>query len=46
MLLAARYNRWGSEQDWADLLRKHLATAKGVAQQRRHTDPKGVPSLR
>lgn len=47
MLLAARNNRWGSEQEWADVIRKHLATAKGMArEQRQHTDPKNAPSLR
>ena len=47
MLLAARNNRWGSEQEWAELIRKHLTTAKGIArEQRRHTDPKNAPSLR
>jgi len=47
MLLAARNNRWGSEQEWAELIRKHLTTAKGMArEQRQHTDPKNAPSLR
>jgi hypothetical protein len=47
MLLAARYNRWGSEQDWAEIIRKHLTSAKGVArEQRQNADPRGSPSLR
>ena len=29
MLLAARYNRWGSEQDWAELLRKQPHHGQG-----------------
>ncbi len=41
MLLAARYNRWGSDTEWADQLRKHLTTGKGIArEQRQHTDPR------
>ena len=47
MLLAARYNRWGNEREWAELIRKHLTTAKGMAhEQRQHTDPRTAPSLR
>ena len=47
MLLAARYNRWGSEQVWAALIRKHLTSAEGVAREgRANADPKGSPSLR
>lgn len=47
MLLAARYNRWGSEKSWTDLIRNHLTTAKGRArEQRQHIDSRTHPSLR
>ncbi|WP_248581252.1 hypothetical protein [Nocardioides sp. InS609-2] len=47
MLLAARNNRWGSEQEWAELIHKHLTTVKGMARQhRQRTDPKNAPKLR
>ena len=46
-LLAARHNHWGSERDWADLVREHLTRRAGHARhQRQHTDPKHSPSLR
>lgn len=46
-LLAARHNQWGSERDWAELVREHLTRGAGHArQQRQHTDPKYNPSLR
>ena len=46
-LLAAHHNHWGSERDWADLVREHLTRHAGHARhQRQHTDPKHSPSLR
>lgn len=46
-LIAARRNRWGSEEEWGTLIREYLQTRKGLAPlQRRHTDPRAKPSLR
>lgn len=46
-LLAAKHNRWGTERDWAELVRDHLTGRAGHARyQRLHTDPKDSPSLR
>ena len=46
-LLAARHTHWGSERDWAELVREHLTRRAGRARhQRQHTDPEHSPSLR
>lgn len=47
LLLAARYNGWMDHAAWTKVISEHLVTRAGrPANQRTHTDPKGVPSLR